>query len=54
MIRITKTPAGPQLFLGPLRIHHFHFALAALTFGAWALWTDRHDFLNFLLYGRHG
>ena len=52
MIRITKTPFGPQLRVCGRRFHHFDFAFLALAFAAWAFYVDRKDLADWLLHAR--
>lgn len=57
LARVERNPAGPRLFVGPLRIHHWHWGAALvlagtqagpwglplIAAGAYLIAVDRHD-----------
>lgn len=43
IVRVEANIHGPRLFIGPLRLHHFHLGAALIAFGVRLVWRDRAD-----------
>lgn len=54
-IRVYNTPNGPQVYVGKIRIHHWHAGLSSAIIGALGLIFDddkkRKNLYSFLLIG---
>lgn len=44
MLRVDRTHVeGPRLFVGPVRVHHWHWGALFIAAGARLVWGDRQD-----------
>lgn len=44
ILRLDRSfPQGPRLFVGPVRVHHWHWGALFMVAGFRLVWADRQD-----------